>query len=116
MADPFVASALIALVGSNVLSWIVEWRRGRNGGNGKNGGHGEHGERRFGYVELTGDLKEIKKTTAETNVSVGKIDKNLAVVTTEVGNMKANCHATTERFGKEINGNRLDIKDLMRKR
>ena len=102
MSDPVVTSALVALVGSNVLAWIREWRRGRNG---KSVG-----------IEVNGDLKEIKSITAKTNASIYSIDKNLSIVTTEVRNMKTNCHATVTRFEKEINGNRLDIKDLMRKR
>ena len=61
-----------------------------------------------------GDIKAIKKTTAENLRYLNKVDKNLGIVSTNVENMQKNCAATTERFEKDIDENREDIKGLLK--
>lgn len=61
-----------------------------------------------------GDIKEIKKTTAENLKFLNKVDKNLGIVKTNQENMQKHCESTTGRFEKDIDENREDIKDLLK--
>jgi len=69
-----------------------------------------------GHLEIIKKQMATKEQLDETNGKIGKIDKTVGIISTNVENMQTNCKTTTERFGKEISNNRKEILDIAKKR
>ena len=96
--DPISISTLIAIGGGIVAYAIREAKKTKT------------------EKSNNGDIKEIKKSTGEILTFLNKVDKNLGIVSTDVENMRKNCKATTERFEKDIDESREDIKSLLKRK
>ena len=104
MIDPATLGMFGTMLGATVVYILREHSKGKN--EKSNNGH----------LETITKQMATKEQLDETNEKIGKIDKTVGIMNTNVENMQANCKTTTGRFGKEINNNRNKIFDMAKKR
>ena len=69
-----------------------------------------------GHLKIIVEKMATKEQLQKTNGKLTKIDKAVGLINGNVKNIKENCKATTERFGKEIGNNRKEILDIAKRR